>query len=358
MEQSGERSSVLIVDDSPINREMLSDILEEEFNIYEAANGREGLEILQEHLDEIAVVLLDLMMPVMDGYGMLKQMNKKHYINAIPVIIISGETAEATVVKGYDLGAVDYISKPFNSHIVWRRVTNTIQLYNRQYNLQNKLATQIVERQKMQNIMIGILSHIVEAKNGESGLHILHINKMTQILLQTLVKRRPEYRYLAKDIDVIATASSLHDIGKMSIPDEILNKPGKLTDEEYEIMKTHPVIGYELLMQLSDYKEEKVMKYAAEICRWHHERYNGRGYPDGLEGDEIPIAAQIVSIADVYDALTIERVYKRAFSSNFEMEMSLNEDCGAFHPMLLECLMAAQDRINTEMCIDFEKEEE
>ena len=339
------KQQVLIVDDSDINREILSEMLNGDFRILEASNGKECIDLLEQYGTGISIVLLDIVMPVMDGYEVLKIMGENHWIEDIPVIMISGEGSENYVRKAYELGVSDFISRPFDMKTVYQRVLNTIKLYAKQRRLIKMVTDQISERENNNKILISILSHIVEFRNGESGSHVIHINKLTKFLLRQLVKNTDEYDLSGNDIELIATASALHDIGKIGIDDAILNKPGRLTDEEFKIMKTHTVIGARMLEDLEAYKGQKLVCTALQICRWHHEKYDGRGYPDGLKGEEIPIAAQVVSVADVYDALTSERVYKKAFSHEKAMEMILNGECGQFNPILLKCLVQIQDVI-------------
>ena len=339
------KQQVLIVDDSIVNRELLSEMLGNDFRILEAANGAECIEKLKEYGTGISIVLLDMVMPVMDGYGVLDYMNRKHWIDDIPVIMISGEDSESYVRKAYEMGVSDYISRPFDVKVVYQRVVNTIKLYAKQRRLIRMVTDQIYRRENNNKILISILSHIVEFRNGESGSHVIHINKLTDMLLKELVGITDRYDITGDDIELIATASALHDIGKIGIDDAILNKPGRLTDEEFEVMKTHTVIGARMLDDLDAFKGEKLLKTAWQICRWHHERYDGNGYPDGLKGDDIPISAQVVSVADVYDALTSDRVYKSAFSHEKAMQMILDGECGQFNPVLLQCLVNIQDRI-------------
>lgn len=339
------KQQVLIVDDAILNRELLSEMLGNDFRILEASNGAECVEKLKEYGTGISIVLLDMMMPVMDGYEVLDYMNKNHWIDDIPVIMISGEDSENYVRKAYEMGVSDYISRPFDVKVVYQRVINTIKLYAKQRRLIRMVTDQIYRRENNNKILISILSHIVEFRNGESGSHVIHINKLTDMLLKELVGITDRYDITGDDIELIATASALHDIGKIGIDDAILNKPGRLTDEEFEVMKTHAVIGARMLDDLDAYKGEKLLKTAWQICRWHHERYDGNGYPDGLKGDDIPISAQVVSVADVYDALTSDRVYKRAFSHEKAMQMILDGECGQFNPVLLQCLVNIQDRI-------------
>ena len=339
------KQQVLIVDDAILNRELLSEMLGNDFRILEASNGAECIEKLKEYGAGISIVLLDMVMPVMDGYEVLDYMNKNHWIDDIPVIVISGEDSESYVRKAYEMGVSDYISRPFDVKVVYQRVINTIKLYAKQRRLIRMVTDQIYRRENNNKILISILSHIVEFRNGESGSHVIHINKLTDMLLKELVGITDRYDITGDDIELIATASAIHDIGKIGIDDAILNKPGRLTDEEFEVMKTHTVIGARMLDDLDAYKGEKLLETAWQICRWHHERYDGNGYPDGLKGDDIPISAQVVSVADVYDALTSDRVYKRAFSHEKAMQMILDGECGQFNPVLLQCLVNIQDRI-------------
>lgn len=346
------RSKVLIADDSEMNRSILADMLGDEFEIVEAADGVQAVALLQSTAAEISLVLLDIVMPRMDGFEVLAAMNKHRWIEDVPVIMISAENTATYVERAYELGVTDYISRPFDSLVVRRRVVNTIMLYAKQKKLVGMVADQIYEREKSSRLMISILSHIVEFRNNESGLHVLHIQTMTGILLEQLMKMTDRYPLSREDISLISTASALHDIGKIAVPDEILNKPGRLTPEEFKIMKTHSAVGASMLEKMSFYRDEPLVKIAYEICRWHHERYDGRGYPDGLEGERIPISAQVVSLADVYDALTSERVYKAAYSHEKAIEMILGGECGTFNPLLLDCLTAAAESIRQELRVN------
>ncbi len=339
------RQKVLIVDDSEMNRNILSEMLGGEYDIIEAENGAEAVNILRKESVNISLVLLDIVMPVMDGYGVLAVMNSRHWIDDVPVIMISSDNSVSSMRRAYELGITEFISRPFDALIVRHRVVNTIMLYAKQKRLVGMVADQIYEKEKDSSLMINILSHIVEFRNGESGMHVLNVQMFTEILLRQLVRQTDKYNISKADISLIGKASSLHDIGKISVPDHILNKPGRLTPEEFEIMKNHSVAGASMLEELTLYQDEPLVKIAYQICRWHHERYDGRGYPDGLKGEEIPISAQIVALADVYDALTSERVYKKAFSHEKSMEMIMNGECGCFNPLLLECLKAASEAI-------------
>ena len=345
------KQKILIADDSEMNRELLAAILEEEYDIIQANDGVQAVDCLQRHAEEISLLLLDIVMPHMDGFEVLSYMNKEHWIDAIPVVIISSENSPIYIKRGYDLGATGFIEKPFDANMVLRRSANAILLGAKQRRMTSIVSNQIYEREKSSKLMINILSHIVEFRNGESGLHVLHIQTITEMLLRQLVQKENNRYALSKEqIRMITTASALHDIGKISIPDEILNKPGRLTAEEFAVIKGHSMAGANMLSELPlDQKEEPLVKTAYEICRWHHERYDGGGYPDGLKGEEIPVSAQVVALADVYDALTSERCYKDAYSHEKAIEMILAGQCGAFNPLMLECLLDISSSLKKKM---------
>lgn len=345
------KQKILIADDSEMNRELLAAILEEEYEIIQVNNGVQAVDCLQRHAEEISLLLLDIVMPHMDGFEVLSYMNKEHWIDSIPVVIISSENSPIYIKRGYDLGATDFIGKPFDANMVLRRSANAILLGAKQRRMTSIVSNQIYEREKSSKLMINILSHIVEFRNGESGLHVLHIQTITEMLLRQLVQKENNRYALSKEqIRMITTASALHDIGKISIPDEILNKPGRLTAEEFAVIKGHSMAGANMLSELPlDQKEEPLVKTAYEICRWHHERYDGGGYPDGLKGEEIPVSAQVVALADVYDALTSERCYKDAYSHEKAIEMILAGQCGAFNPLMLECLLDISSSLKKKM---------
>ena len=345
-------TTILIVDDSELNRMMLAAMLGENYDILEASDGVEALSVIQKYETSIDLVLLDIVMPGMDGFEVLKVMNQKHWIDTIPVIMISAENDTSYMEKAYELGATDYIKRPYESYIIHRRITNTLMLYEKQKRLLNMVEEQIYEKEKNNSMMINILGHIVEFRNGESGPHVHHVQTMTRLLLQCLMNKTNSYNLTDEDVLIISTASALHDIGKIMIDEKILNKPGKLTKEEFEIMKTHSMLGASILKELPTYQKKTLVSVAYEICRWHHERYDGKGYPDGLKGEEIPISAQVVALADVYDALTSERCYKKAFSKEKAMEMILDGQCGAFNPLLLECLKDIEDIIEVSLDMD------
>lgn len=346
------KQKILIVDDSEMNRSILADMLGEEYDILEACDGAEAVNCIRSYGVEISLVLLDIVMPKMDGLEVLAMMNSYKWIQDIPVIMISAESASSYIGRAYELGATDYIQRPFDATVVYRRVRNAIMLYAKQKKLIGLVEDQIYKKEKEQSLLINILSHIVEFRNGESGLHVLHIYTMTEIILQNLLKMTDKYRLTPEDVSLIATASALHDIGKIAIDDKILNKPGKLTPEEFEIMKKHSEYGADMLDKIPFYQNEPLLRVAREICRWHHERYDGKGYPDGLKGDEIPISAQVVALADVYDALTSERVYKKAYPHEVAVEMILNGECGTFNPILMKVLEFAAGKIQNELRIN------
>ena len=344
-----EKQRILIVDDSEMNRIILSEILQDEYEIIEATNGEECLRLLEEYGTGLALILLDIVMPGMDGFEVLNYMNRNQWMEEVPVIMISSEDSTAFVRRAYEQGVSDYISRPFDAKVVYQRVFNTIKLYAKQRRLVSLVTEQVYEKEKNNQMMISILSQIMEFRNGESGLHVHHINVLTGMLLERLVQKTDRYHLSWSDQLMITTASALHDIGKMGIDENILNKPGRLTKEEFEEMKKHTLIGASMLKSLELYQDEKLVQIAYQICRWHHERYDGKGYPDGLKGEEIPISAQVVSIADVYDALTSERVYKPAYTHEKAIEMILSGECGTFSPLMLECLLDIKDVIREEL---------
>ena len=343
------KSQILLVDDSAMSRMILKEILGGDYSILEAENGQECLEKMQAEAGNIALVLLDINMPVMDGFEVLKAMNVNHTIEDIPVIMISSDDSDAAIRRSYELGASDYVTRPFDARIVYRRVTNTIKLYAKQRRLVQMVSDQIRARENNTDMLVGVLSHIVEFRNGESGAHVRHIRIITELLLHRLLEISSQYPITAEQQDNIPLASALHDIGKIGIDEKILNKPGRLTPEEFEVVKTHSMLGAEMLHQLEDFNEQPLLQTAYEITRWHHERWDGRGYPDGLKGDEIPISAQLVALADVYDALTSERCYKKAFSHEKAVQMILNGECGAFNPLLLQCLTDVQTDLKVQL---------
>ena len=342
------KQKILIVDDSEINRAMLKEILGEGYEYLEAENGLRAIEILRRRTD-IALVLLDLIMPEMDGFDVLRVMQCYAWQEEIPVIVISAAEDTRSVERAYDMGVADYIRRPFERVMVLRRVKNALMLYAKQKRLTRLVTDQVYEKEHNGVLMISILSHVVEFRNSESGQHVLHIRTLTDLLLHQLVQKTDRYQLDESDISLISTASALHDIGKIMIPEEILNKPGRLTEEEYATIKTHTTEGSRILKGLAIGQDEPLVKVAHAICRWHHERWDGGGYPDRLKGDEIPIAAQVVALADVYDALTSERCYKRSYSHEKAVDMILHGECGSFNPLLMECLKESSELLRTEL---------
>ena len=344
-----EKPQILIVDDSEMNRAILSEILCGDYRILEAADGEECLKKMQQYMGDIALVLLDLMMPKMNGFEVLDFMNRNHAIEDLPVIMISGEDSEASVRRAYEMGVSDYVARPFDARVVYCRVFNTIKLYAKQRRLVSLLSEQIRARERNTSMLVGVLSQLVEFRNGESGLHVQHIHRLTERVLAKLLERPNIYHITSEMQENIPLASALHDIGKIAIDEKILNKPGRLTPEEFEVIKTHTTIGADMLSKLDNFCVEPLLQTAYSIARWHHERWDGRGYPDGLKGNEIPIEAQVVALADVYDALTSDRCYKKAYPHEQAVEMILNGECGAFNPMLLECFVEIKDDLKREL---------
>lgn len=343
------KKKILVVDDIDINRMILNELFNDAFDIMEAPNGAVALDIIAENSEDLSVVLLDLVMPVVDGFEVLKQMNESGLIKNVPVILITSEDDDEMALQAYALGVSDFIRKPFNSEIVNRRVNNVIDLYSYKNHLEEKLVEQkneLIEQEgrikQMNYSLIDTLSATVEFRNVESGKHIKRIRMLLKLILQNI---KSDYPFTSEEIEIISMASALHDVGKIAIPDSVLLKPGKLTEEEFDVMKTHTTRGCEILESLDYFHDREYYQYCYDICRWHHERWDGRGYPDGLKGEEIPIWAQACSIVDVYDALTSKRVYKDAFAHDKAIQMIMNGECGTFNPKLLNCL----DKVKNEL---------
>lgn len=343
------KPQVLIIDDSELNRDLLKEMLRDRYEILEAADGEKGLALLYELGTKISLVLLDVVMPKVGGFDVLAVMQKERWLDDIPVMMISAEDSPAFIQKAYDMGASDYITRPFNMNVVRQRSDNITKLYAKQRRLLSLVTSQIQEKERNNHIIISILSEVVGLKNGESRKHILNVSRITELLLSRVMQRSSRYHLTWQDEALITNAAALHDIGKIGIDEKILNKPGKLTREEFEIMKTHTLIGAKMIENLEGFQEEPLVKVTYAICRWHHERWDGRGYPDGLKGDAIPISAQIVSLADVYDALTSKRVYKDAFAHEKAIQMILDGECGLFNPLLLDCLLDIKDQLKEEL---------
>ncbi len=336
---------VLIVDDAEMNRMLLKGILEDQYRVIEACDGEEAIERIEEYRSELSIVLLDIVMPKMDGFGVLEYLNINEIIQDIPVVMISSMNEDSAIRRCYELGISDYIRRPFSQDVVVTRVKNIVRLYQKQRKLQVEIRAQVEERERNSRVVMSIISHVVENRNGESGPHVIHVEQITEILLDKLTELTDDYNLTKEDKKEIVLASSLHDIGKIGIDEKILNKPGKLTPEEYEIMKTHTTLGAAMVRQVQLEEDDSLIQYVYEICRWHHEKWDGKGYPDGLSGNYIPISAQVVSIADVYDALVSERVYKKAYSHEVAIQMIINGECGEFNPLLKECLLSCQEKI-------------
>lgn len=341
--------TILIADDSDENRSLLVDILKDGYNIIEAKGGKEAIEVLKECAKEIALVLLSVEMEDYDGFDVLTKMNYEGWIKSVPVIMISSDNTLYFMRRAYGLGAIDYIHRPYDNVVIHHRVYNSIVMYSKQKKLISLLVKQVYQRENTANLMANILGHIVEFKNGKSGSHVLNVSLITKILLESLNEKSSKYSFTYDDISLISTAAALHDIGKITIPEEIAYKIGKLTKEEFEIMKSHSAAGAYILEEMGNFKNEPLVKVAHDVCRWHHERYDGAGYPDGLVADQIPIAAQVVGLADAYDVLTSERVYKDAMSHERALEMILAGECGIFNPELLQCFAEKADHIAMEL---------
>lgn len=355
------RNKILIVDDSFINRELLTEMLEDEYEVITCENGLQALELMEENYNELAIILLDLVVPVLDGVGFLKALQNKPIMKDIPILVISGETNVETEIKCFDYGVFDFIKKPFDNRLVKKRIKNAVDLYMYKNNLEERVAEQTSVISEQYNLLkhqadqlaksnvsiIEILGTIVEYRNLESGEHIQRVKSYTRILGEQLMEDYPEYNLTSKQLNVIVSASALHDVGKIAIPDSILLKPGRLTKEEFEYMKEHTTKGCEIINNIRGVWSEEYARASYEICRHHHERYDGRGYPDGLLGENIPISAQLVAVADVYDALVNERVYKSAFSADKAFNMIINGECGTFSPKLMDCFTKCRDRFES-----------
>ncbi len=344
MSTTNQKNKILIADDAELNRSMLALMLGDQYDFVFATNGAEAVNMLKTD-EDIDLILLDLNMPEMDGFDVLRVMNDNHWIEEIPVIIISAEDSIEFMTQAYQLGVTDYINRPFRALVVQRRVENTLLMYQNRKKLIHLVEKQIYEREKFNSSMINIFSNIIELRNHESGSHTLNVQIITNLLLHRLSEITNRYNLTKSNISLISSLSALHDIGKIKIPEEVLNKPGKLTDEEWELMKTHSIEGDKILSSAALDQTSKFVRTARSICRWHHEKYDGKGYPDGLSGDDIPISAQVVSLADVYEALTSVRCYKDAFSHEKALDMILNGECGAFNPLLLQALKDISDEL-------------
>lgn len=332
------RQSVLIVDDSELNRKMLGQMLGSRFDIAEAASGEACLQLLEQNATGISIVLLDIHMPGIDGFTVLEEMNQKNLLEQIPVIMISSEDTVDAVRRAFDLGASDYISRPFDAKVVYQRIINTIQLYAKQRRLSAMAADLAFEKERASRMMIGILSQVVEKRNGESRNHVQRVAQLTSMLLAGLAQKTDRYPLTREMRRTIATAAALHDIGKMEICEDLLHKEGPLTEAERRTLQSHTLLGAQMLEEQPECRDDAFARTAYNICRWHHERYDGGGYPDGLQGEQIPIEAQVVGLADVYERLVSRPVDGRARTHSEVVQMICTGVCGAFNPLLLDCL--------------------
>lgn len=339
------RQSVLIVDDSELNRKILGQMLGSRFDIAEAASGEACLQLLEQNATGISIVLLDIHMPGIDGFTVLEEMNQKNLLEQIPVIMISSEDTVDAVRRAFDLGASDYISRPFDAKVVYQRIINTIQLYAKQRRLSAMAADLAFEKERASRMMIGILSQVVEKRNGESRDHVQRVAQLTSMLLAGLAQKTDRYPLTREMRRTIATAAALHDIGKMEICEDLLHKEGPLTEAERRTLQSHTLLGAQMLEEQPECRDDAFARTAYNICRWHHERYDGGGYPDGLQGEQIPIEAQVVGLADVYERLVSRPVDGHARTHNEVVQMICTGVCGAFNPLLLDCLQDMEAEI-------------
>lgn len=343
------RFKILIIDDSEKNRGELTEMLEREFDVINASDAKQGIEMINKYGEDIALLLLEVKICRMSGFEVLTYMKHSGLTENIPVIIISDEKSESFIRRAYDLGAVDYIGRPFDFQTVYKRVLNTIKLYAKQRRLEKLVARNMVEKEKNNRMLIGVLEQVIEYRNGESGIHVSHIKILTEMLLDKLMQKTDKYNLSWSQRMMIITSSALHDIGKVGIEEKIINKTEKLTEEESNEMKMHTLIGAGMIENLDEYKDEELMQIAYGICRGHHERYDGKGYPDGLKGDDIPIGAQVVALADEYDRLVMGRPNKKSVSHEQAVNMIKDRECGKFNPILVECFLEISDEIKARL---------
>lgn len=343
------RFKILIIDDSEKNRGELTEMLKREFDVINASDAKQGIEMINKYGEDIALLLLEVKICRMSGFEVLTYMKHSGLTENIPVIIISDEKSESFIRRAYDLGAVDYIGRPFDFQTVYKRVLNTIKLYAKQRRLEKLVARNMVEKEKNNRMLIGVLEQVIEYRNGESGIHVSHIKILTEMLLDKLMQKTDKYNLSWSQRMMIITASALHDIGKVGIEEKIINKTEKLTEEESNEMKMHTLIGAGMIENLDEYKDEELMQIAYGICRGHHERYDGKGYPDGLKGDDIPIGAQVVALADEYDRLVMGRPNKKSVSHEQAVNMIKDRECRQFNPILVECFLEISDEIKARL---------
>ena len=343
------RFKILIIDDSEKNRGELTEMLEREFDVINASDAKQGIEMINKYGEDIALLLLEVKICGMSGFEVLTYMKHSGITENIPVIMISDEKSESFIRRAYDLGAVDYIGRPFDFQTVYTRVLNTIKLYAKQRRLEKLVARNMVEKEKNNRMLIGVLEQVIEYRNGESGIHVSHIKILTEMLLDKLMQKTDKYNLSWSQRMMIITSSALHDIGKVGIEEKIINKTEKLTEEESNEMKMHTLIGAGMIENLDEYKDEELMQIAYGICRGHHERYDGKGYPDGLKGDDIPIGAQVVALADEYDRLVMGRPNKKSVSHEQAVNMIKDRECRKFNPILVECFLEISDEIKARL---------
>lgn len=343
------RFKILIIDDSEKNRGELTEMLEREFDVINASDAKQGIEMINKYGEDIALLLLEVKICGMSGFEVLTYMKHSGITENIPVIMISDEKSESFIRRAYDLGAVDYIGRPFDFQTVYTRVLNAIKLYAKQRRLEKLVARNMVEKEKNNRMLIGMLEQVIEYRNGESGIHVSHIKILTEMLLDKLMQKTDKYNLSWSQRMMIITSSALHDIGKVGIEEKIINKTEKLTEEESNEMKMHTLIGAGMIENLDEYKDEELMQIAYGICRGHHERYDGKGYPDGLKGDDIPIGAQVVALADEYDRLVMGRPNKKSVSHKQAVNMIKDRECGKFNPILVECFLEISDEIKARL---------
>lgn len=340
--------AILIVDDAEMNRDILRMFFEEQYTIYEAADGDEAIKQIDLHSSELSLILLDQIMPKKNGIEVLDYMKRAELIDYIPVIVITGDTDDEVAVQAYEYSAADIIYKPFNQEIIMRRSQNLIEQYenrNRMEQLLDERTRELRESQeklaKNNEFLINALGSVVEFRSLESGEHIQRVKGFTKILLKYVQNNYPEYNLTDSQINMISSAAALHDVGKIAVPDAVLNKPGKLTYEEFNIIKRHTIYGCQILEQFKQ-DDSEFYKYCYDICRWHHEKYDGNGYPDRLSGENIPIWSQVVAVADCFDALVSKRVYKDSYPVEKAMDMINNGECGAFSDKIMDCFDLAR----------------
>ncbi|MDD6089008.1 MAG: response regulator [Desulfovibrionaceae bacterium] len=339
-----QKQNILIIDDSEINLKILSYMLQDHYHLEIACGGREGIEKIMYFGQKLDLILLDLVMPEVDGFDVLHEMKHLKLINKIPVIIISNDNSSETLHRGYVEGAMEFLERGIQKTVLLRRIQNILEI-QKYYLLQHQRSQQTQEQDAL--VLINILSSLVEFRSSESGPHMFHLIGLTKFFLNALLEYTDRYVISRTDCNLIAIASSLHDIGKLSVPDAVLKKPEKLTCSEFEIMKQHALEGAEMLAHMPLFPQDRMICFAYKIARWHHERWDGRGYPDGLAGDAVPIAVQVVSLADAYDALRSERVYKPSFSHEKSVAMILNGECGIFNPVLFRLLREYSENLNS-----------